>query len=316
MHLCLRLVTAYDSGCGNSPSGRRNEENIMAFPAVQFSFLDRWTRPAESVRPAHAPPPEPPPWPTLVEPLPSRNQRADVARLRAELAATISAKISSGTELIRALEKERRDGRIATTVEALDTLLGGGLARGKMTELAGRRSSGRFSIITATLAAATGIGEAVALVDLGDHFDPQLAEAAGVDLRRMLWVRPQRMRDAVAATEMLTSAGFQLVVLDAGMYPLRGRRAPDAAWVRLARAAEAHGGALLVSTPFPLTATAAEGVVRAQSGRPIWLGRGRGPRLLAGLKAELILERHRHLRPGKHAPVEFRHVEAVRGSDQ
>jgi hypothetical protein len=295
-------------------------KKIMAFPAVQFSFLDRWTRPAESVRPAHAPPPEPPPRPTLVEPIPARNPphhlRPDVARLRANLAATISAKISSGTELIRALEKERRDGRIATTVEALDTLLGGGLARGKMTELAGRRSSGRFSIITATLAAATGIGEAVALVDLGDHFDPQLAEAAGVDLRRLLWVRPQRMRDAVAAAEMLTSAGFQLVVLDAGMHPLRGRRAPDAAWVRLARAAEAHGGALLISTPFPLTATAAEGVVRAQSGRPIWIGRGRAPRLLAGLKADLVLERHRHLRPGRHAPVEFWHVEAVRGSDQ
>ena len=38
--------------------------------------------------------------------------------------------------------------------------------------------------------------------------------------------------------------------------PLRGRRAPDAAWGRLGRTAEAHGAAMLVSSPYPLTGTA------------------------------------------------------------
>jgi hypothetical protein len=98
---------------------------------------------------------------------------------------------------------------------------------------------------------------------------------------------------------MLTATGFQLVILDAGLHPLRGkRRAPDAAWVRLARAAEAHGTAMLVSAPFALTGTTSEGVIRAEFARAQWLGKGRSPRLLAGVDAQFVLDRHRHIRPG------------------
>jgi RecA/RadA recombinase len=38
------------------------------------------------------------------------------------------------------------------------------------------------------------MGEAVALIDLGDHFDPRVAEANGVDLRRLLWIRPKTIK--------------------------------------------------------------------------------------------------------------------------
>src|SRR2546421_181484 len=164
----------------------------------------------------------------------------------------IAAKLTSGAELVRSLARQRREEVIPTTFAAVDALLGGGLARGKMTEVAGRGA--RWSMVIATLAAATSMGEAAALVDLGDHFDPQLAEAAGVDLGRLLWVRPKTFKDAVTAAEMLGATGFQLVVLDAGLPPLRGRRVPDAAWVRLARTCETHGCTLLVSAPYAPTA--------------------------------------------------------------
>src|SRR6185503_2560289 len=217
---------------------------------------------------------------------------------RAQLAGTAAAKLVNGSELIRALEKARRDESIPTTLAPFDTLLGGGLPRGKMVELTGRRAAGRFSIVLSALAAATSMGEAAVLIDLGDHLDPQIAEANGVDLRRLLWIRPHTLKQAVMSAEMITATGFQLVALDTGLHPIRGRRVPDAAWVRLARSAEAHGAAMLISTPYPLTGTTSEAVVVARRSRAKWLGRGKSPRVLAGIAVDLTLEKHRHLKPG------------------
>jgi hypothetical protein len=241
----------------------------------------------------------------LLDPRPAqvRLEREDLARLRATLAGTAAAKMTNGAELIRALEKARREESIPTTLAPLDALLGGGLTRGKMVELTGRRGSGRFSIVMAALAAATSMGEAAVLIDLGDHLDPQSAEAAGVDLRRVLWIRPKTLKQAVMSTEMIAATGFQLVVLDTGTHPMRGRRVPDAAWVRLGRSAEAHGTAMLISTPYPLTGTASEAVVTAGRSRMKWLGRGKSPRVLAGVTLELTLEKHRHRKPGEHAAL-------------
>jgi hypothetical protein len=232
-------------------------------------------------------------------PDPQPVEREDLTRLRAALVGTAAAKLTNGAELIRALAKERREESIPTTLSAVDQLLGGGLPRGKMVELTGRRGAGRFSIVLSALAAATSMGEAAVLVDLGDHLDPQIAEAIGVDLRRLLWVRPKTLKQAVTSVEMLTAAGFQLVALDAGLHPLRGRRVPDAAWVRLGRAAEAHGTAMLISTPYPLTGTASEAVIAARRTQLKWLGRGKSPRVLAGATIDLQLEKHRHRKPGQ-----------------
>src|SRR5262245_17733292 len=138
---------------------------------------------------------------------------------------------------------------LASAVPALDRLLPGGLPSGSLIEVSGRRSSGRFSIGIAALAAATSIGRPAALVDLGDHFDPQAAELAGVDLRRLLWARPRRAKEALAAAEMLIAAGFPLVVADLGLAP-RTRYVPDAAWLRLARVAQAREATLLLSAPW------------------------------------------------------------------
>ncbi len=248
--------------------------------------------------------------PVLVSPLPSVESAASeaVKKLRSGLEARIAANLISGTELIRALARRRREAVVPTTIEAVDALLDGGLARGKMTELAGRGA--RLSVVVAALASATSIGEAAALIDLGDAFDPQLAAAAGIDLQRMLWVRPKKLKQAVAAAEMLVATGFQLVVIDVGA-PLRRSapaesrryvgRVPDAAWVRLARAAEAHGTALLVSTPYPLTGTTSEAMLRAETSQGRWQGG-----LLVGVETSLRLEKHRRKRPGEHARVDFR----------
>ena len=73
-------------------------------------------------------------------------------------------------------------------ISALDALTGG-LPRGCLTEICGPASSGRTTVLLATLAAATRRGEYCALIDVSDALDPHSAEAAGVDLDRLLWVR-------------------------------------------------------------------------------------------------------------------------------
>ena len=73
-------------------------------------------------------------------------------------------------------------------ISSLDALTGG-VPRGALTEMVGPASSGRTSVMMALMAEVTRRQEVCALVDVTDSFDPASAEAAGVDLRRVLWVR-------------------------------------------------------------------------------------------------------------------------------
>jgi hypothetical protein len=242
-----------------------------------------------------APPPIPP------------GESDEVRELRASLQPDVASRLTNGSELIRALAKRRREEMLPTTIAPLDALLGGGLARGKVTEIAGRGP--RWAVVFAALASSTSIGEAAALIDLGDCFDPQAGEFARIDLHRMLWVRPHTLKQAVAAAEMLGTTGFQLVVLDTGIGRRKGPRVPDAAWVRLARVAETHDCTLLVSAPWPLTGTTSEAMVRAGQSRPKWIGTH--PPILDSIEATLTLEKHRRMKPGRSAKVKFRTMEAL-----
>jgi hypothetical protein len=198
----------------------------------------------------------------------------------------LGAKLARASELPAA--RRRQDASL------LELLVG----RNGFVELSARRSSGRFSIALQALAAATSAGEAAALVDLGDHLDPQGAESAGVDLARLLWVRPHRAKEAVAAAEMLLSAGFPLVVADFGLSPRGARFLPDAAWVRLGRAAEARSATLLLATPWRLSGVAVRTAVSASCAQPLWQGSSRAPRLLSGLSSRLTLEKDARARSG------------------
>lgn len=161
-------------------------------------------------------------------------------------------------------------------------LLAGELPRGQLVEMVGARSSGRFSVVLAAIAAATAAGEAAALVDLGDGLDPQAAAALGVDLRRLLWLRPATLKQALAGAEILLGGGFPMVALDLGHPPVRGGRGTEAGWLRLARAARAHRAVLLIASPYRVSGTAATIVLRSApvaGGGARWLGSpgARGP---------------------------------------
>jgi hypothetical protein len=208
----------------------------------------------------------------------------------------LGARLSIASDLPRRGQPRER---LATGLDPLDRLLPGGLPRGKLVELSGRRSSGRFSIGLAALASVTSTGEPAALVDLGEHLDPQGAAASGVDLELLLWARPRRVKEALAAVEMLLAAGFPLVVADFGLSARGARFVPDAAWIRLARAVEAQGSSLLLLTPYRMSGIAPDAVLTADASHPLWQGTGRTPRLLTGLTSRLTLQKNARLAPNQ-----------------
>ncbi len=216
--------------------------------------------------------------------------RRTVDSLLASLPPKLRGTVVGAAELRRRKAVELERPPLPTGIGIIDRPLGGGLPRGALVEVTGRGSSGRLSTVLAALASATARGEAAALVDRGGALDPGSAARLGVSLDRLLWVLPDRLTDAVRSAEELLSAGFPLVVLEAGIPPLPGRPAAGA-WLRLARLARAHGAVALVSSPYRLTGPAAGTVLHLQGRRGI-LRTKRRP-ILAGLESSLAGGRHR-----------------------
>jgi len=180
---------------------------------------------------------------------------------------------------------------VPTGVLRLDELTGG-IPRGALTEVFGSASSGRTSLLLSLLAHATQRGEACALIDAGDSFDPQSAQAAGVDLKRVLWVRCGKnvsrfmfhvlrkeretrnlkretsvaVENALKAADFLLQAGgFGLLVMDlAGVPPQTARRVPLTCWFRFRRAVE-HTPTALVVVEQEAFARSAAGLVLKMS---------------------------------------------------
>jgi hypothetical protein len=182
--------------------------------------------------------------------------------------------------------------RLASSGHAdLDAALGGGLRRGHLSEIVGPPSSGRLSIVVGALAAAADRGEAVALVDTCDAFDPASAAARGLTLARLLWVRDtgEATRALKAWSLILQAGGFGLVILDLADVPAPAlRRCPwyrtTATWMRIARIIEGSDTvALLVGGER--IARSSGGVTIALEASPArWHGSGHRARLFTGVQ--------------------------------
>jgi hypothetical protein len=165
---------------------------------------------------------------------------------------------------------------VPTGVSHLDQQLGGGIPIGHFSEIVGPRSSGRTSLLFSLLAALTGRGELVALVDTFDAFDAESAAAAGVRLESLLWVRGDTCTPAFplmasrqagadrsieravkAANLVLQAGGFSLVALDLADAPVQAlRRIPMNTWMRLQRVIEGQPSAGIVLSAAPLSRSA------------------------------------------------------------
>jgi len=195
------------------------------------------------------------------------------------------------------LEVRPKPEMLSTGIPEVDKLTGG-IPRGCLTEIYGAASSGKTSVLLATIAAATRREETCVLVDASDSFDPASGQAAGINFGKLLWVRcgvsplrdsvpsvvedfknsnhrghrvtqrkPQsehRLKQVLKTTDLiLQSGGFGLVALDlAGIPEKFVRRIPLASWFRFQRTVEHTKTALLVVSEFPCAQTCATLAVR------------------------------------------------------
>jgi hypothetical protein len=168
---------------------------------------------------------------------------ASISALRARVESSLAGRIAAPFAY--------RDRRVADIVSSgipeIDQLAGG-LPRGGLTEICGPPCSGRTSLLLAALAARTAQGEACALVDGRDAFDPHAAEAAGVCLERLLWVRCRDIEQALRATDLLLrGGGFGLIAVDlADIEPRTVRGVTLNTWFRFRRAVENTPSILLL----------------------------------------------------------------------
>lgn len=220
---------------------------------------------------------------------------ARIAEVLAGLRAS-SARLRSAADLARC--------HLPTGMAAIDAALGGGLLRGKLTELAGARGSGRLSVTLAAAQAAQARGELVALVDAADALDPRSAHASGVALERLLWVRPRSLDEALkAADRVLDAGGFGLVVLY--LCGVGGRVRGETAWARLQRRAEAARSAVLVVGDRPVATAFAAAGLEIVRGRARFVGQDAG-KLYVGRSAEVRVVRSKLGPPGEPQVIELR----------
>lgn len=182
-------------------------------------------------------------------------------------------------EAIRQLERRpaRRSGAVPCGLAEVDAALpDGGFPRGALSELCGGRASGKTAVALSLLAALRG-DELFAWVDGRGELYPPAATARGVDLGRLLIVRPgpsdglPAVNTCLWAAEALLGSGaFAAVVADV---PLRrAERGWDAMARRLQAAAEKGGavGLWLASQRAAVRVPAALRLdVFTEGGRPV-----------------------------------------------
>jgi hypothetical protein len=175
------------------------------------------------------------------------------------------------------------------------------LRPGAIVEIVGGLSSGRTSLLTTCIRDVTRSGAVAALIDTDHVFDPLCADRAGVDLRRLLWVRCEGRRDAaLRAVDLLVRCpGFALVVLDTGESP---PRLPLDAAFRLRLAVRRAGVALLLVGRRRLAGSAAALCVSTSREALAWTGPGRRPTRLAGMRTAVhVLRNQQAVAPGAEA---------------
>jgi hypothetical protein len=169
----------------------------------------------------------------------------------------------------------------------------------------------------AALAAASRRGESIALIDTFDRFDPPTAQACGIDLSRLLWVRGQAVSKTATAIDpawlpgvsavsgpgtfiervidraikalnlVVQSRVCTLVVIDLIDVPAAAlRRLPAATWFRIERAIEGSETAVLILSATPIArSTGGRSITTGGDKRVVWKGEHDRARRFAGVRS-------------------------------
>jgi hypothetical protein len=161
---------------------------------------------------------------------------------------------------------------VSAGISSVD-IVTGGLPRGSLTEIYGPPCSGKTSLLISALASRTAASEVCALVDARDAFDPHSAEAAGVKLEQLLWVRCRNVDQALRSTDLLIQGGgFGLIALDLGDTPPHiVRYVPLQVWFRFRRAVESTPTILVLLEQESNAKTCASLVLELRAQKTHWL---------------------------------------------
>src|ERR1700730_11237223 len=190
----------------------------------------------------------------------------NLAILRAQVELALAGRVAAPFTI-----RDRQVENVPTGISEVDALVGG-LPRGALTEIFGSSCSGRTSLLFSALGARTTHAEACALIDGCDAFDPHSAEAAGINLKQLLWVRCRNIEQSFRATDFLLQAGgFGFIALDLSDVPHESvHRVPLDTWFRFRRAIEGTPTILLVLEQEPHAKTCASLVLRINAERSRW----------------------------------------------
>lgn len=194
------------------------------------------------------------------------SSKASALRLQVESALT--ARVSSPFQY---RERPLVDA-VSAGIPSVD-IVTGGLPRGSLTEIYGPPCSGKTSLLISALASRTGASEVCALVDARDAFDPHSAEAAGVKLEQLLWVRCRNVDQALRSADLLIQGGgFGLIALDLGDTPPHiVRYVPLQVWFRFRRAVESTPTILVLLEQESNAKTCASLVLELRAQKTRWL---------------------------------------------
>jgi len=195
--------------------------------------------------------------------------RSNLATLRSDVELSLAGRVVSpfGYRDRKSVET------VLTGIPEIDALTGG-FPRGALTEICGPPCSGRTTVLLSALASRTAEAEVCALIDARDSFDPRSAEAAGVELQQLLWVRCRSLDQSLRAADLLIQGGgFGFIALDlSDVAPETVRHVPLNAWFRFRRAVEDTSTVLLVLEQESNAKTCASLVLRMSLKAAKWSG--------------------------------------------
>ena len=151
-------------------------------------------------------------------------------------------------------QTEVRSVCLPTGWSPLDSLLGGGLPKGAITQLLiPNISSGGAIVLHEIIATMHDSSQYVALIDSKDCFEP-----AENDHPLLLWIRCHNVLQALKATDLVLRDGnLSLVILDFKENRDKElRKIPESAWYRFQRIIEENRNALLTITRHPIVTSA------------------------------------------------------------
>lgn len=190
-------------------------------------------------------------------------------------------------------------------LDILNQYLGGGFARGALTEISSTMSSGATGVAFTTLAAATQRGEATAYIDATNSFHAESAALANVCLARLLVVRCRIPHQAWDAVNLVSSAGgFGLIVLDLLGLTSRNqlREWQNRSWMKLQRSLENTTTVLLLLSPQRgLCAQPPQMRLELDAIRIRWYGNHPIASCLAGMESSLRVGYQRRYHPTLHS---------------